>query len=98
MPVIPSSMRLSQITAIGLVFAMMVPIGILFGLVSLDRRVRAPQQIAKLAKVPLLVSINYTPERRAMSRERKRTLVAAGMVGGVFLVYAAAFIVKLKTS
>jgi polysaccharide chain length determinant protein (PEP-CTERM system associated) len=98
MPVIPSSLRLMHLTMIGLVLAAMIPIGLLFAIVSLDRRVRDPQQITRAARVPLLVSINYSPARRQMSRDRKRKLLAAAMIGGTFAVYVAVFIIKLKTS
>src|SRR6185369_9761686 len=96
MPIIPSSLRLMHITLIGLVFAALVPLGILFAIVSLDRRVRSPIQIEKLAKVPLLVSINYTPQKREVMLLKSRGFLVALMMAAVFAVYAAAFIIKMR--
>jgi polysaccharide chain length determinant protein (PEP-CTERM system associated) len=98
MPITPSSLRLMHLTLIGLVFAALVPIGILFAIVSLDRRVRSPIQIEKIAKVPLLVSIGYTPEKRELVRLRSRGFLVLLMMACVFAVYAAAFIIKMRSS
>jgi hypothetical protein len=96
MPVIPSSLRLMHITLIGLIFAALVPLGILLAIVALDKRVRSPIQIEKLAKVPLLVSINYTPQKREVTLLKSRGFIALLMMAGVFAVYAAAFIIKMR--
>jgi protein tyrosine kinase modulator len=98
MPVIPSSLRLMHITLIGLVIALMVPLGILLAIVAIDKRVRSPIQIEKLAKVPLLVSIHYTPARREVMLWRSRGFIVMLMMAGVFAVYAAAFIIKMRTT
>jgi polysaccharide chain length determinant protein (PEP-CTERM system associated) len=98
MPVIPSSLRLMHVVIIGMILAMLVPLGFLLAVVALDRRVRSPDQIVRLAKVPLLVSVGYTPARRDMSRERKRMILVALMVASVLMVYAGALVYKLKTS
>jgi hypothetical protein len=98
MPIIPSSLRLMHLTLIGLVVAALVPFGLLFAIISLDRRVRSPFQIEKMAKVPLLVSINYTPEKREVMRLRSRGFVVLLMMACVVAVYAAAFIIKMRNS
>jgi polysaccharide chain length determinant protein (PEP-CTERM system associated) len=97
MPVIPSSLRIMHLTLIGLFLAVLIPLGLLFAIVKLDRRVRSPQQIERLARVPLLVSIAYKPAQKDVVRERSRGLFVILMVAGVFAVYAATFLIKMKS-
>jgi polysaccharide chain length determinant protein (PEP-CTERM system associated) len=97
-PLTPTGLRLMHFSAIGLVLALLVPFGILFAIVRFDPRVRSATQIERLAKVPLLVSIPYTPAARDRSRDRSRTLVVALMLTMVFAVYIGLFVFKLKTA
>jgi capsular polysaccharide biosynthesis protein len=93
-PATASSLRLMHISIIGLILAVAVPIGLLFGIVKFDRRVRMPQQIERLAHVPLLVSIPFEPGRyRSLSR--RRDLKVALLIGGVFVVYGTTFLIKI---
>ncbi|MDB4969841.1 MAG: Lipopolysaccharide biosynthesis [Myxococcales bacterium] len=96
MPASASSLRLMHLTLIGLFLALLVPIGFLVAIVRFDRRVRSPQQIQRL--VPLLGSITYSPTHRERSRFRSRGMLAALMVVGVFVVYIATFLIKLRTT
>jgi polysaccharide chain length determinant protein (PEP-CTERM system associated) len=96
-PATASSLRLMQIAIIGLVLALLLPIGLLVAIVKLDRRVRSAQQIERLAHVPLLVSIPY--ERgRAGVLSRGSNFKVAMIVGGVFLVYGATFVIKMMST
>jgi capsular polysaccharide biosynthesis protein len=95
-PASASSLRLMHIAMIGLVLAVLAPLGLLFAIVKFDRRVRTAQQIERLAHVPLLVSIPYEPGRyRSLSRSRD--VKVALLIGGVFLVYGTTFIIKILT-
>jgi protein tyrosine kinase modulator len=96
LPATASSLRLMHLTLIGLILAMLVPLGFLLLMVKFDHRVRTPHQIQRL--VPLLGSVTYAPSHREKSRLRSRGLLAALMVGGVFVVYLAVFIIKLRTT
>lgn len=98
MPVSASSLRLMHFGLVGLILGFLAPFGVLFLIVRFDPRVRSAQQIEKVARVPLLVSISYRPAEREMSKEKKNGLYAAMVVGGVFAVYAAAFLIRLKLS
>jgi polysaccharide chain length determinant protein (PEP-CTERM system associated) len=95
-PASASSLRLMHIAIIGLVLAVLIPFGLLFAIMKFDRRVRTPQQIERLAHVPLLVSIPYEPGRYP-SLSRGRYLKVALLIGGVFLVYGTTFIIKILT-
>lgn len=96
LPASASSLRLMHLSLIAFMFALLVPLGFLVLMVRLDGRVRSPHQIERL--VPLLGAISYAPGHREKSRFRSRGMMAALMVAGVFVVYIATFIFKLKTS
>jgi hypothetical protein len=94
LPVVPTGLRLSQLVIIGLLVAFLLPGGTLFAVVKLDPRVRSGEQIERLARVPLLVSIPDAPGE-GEARPNRRGWLAAGMVAGVFAVYAAVLIVRM---
>jgi uncharacterized protein involved in exopolysaccharide biosynthesis len=96
-PATASSLRLVHLSLIGLFLALAVPLGLLFAIVRFDRRVRSPQQIERLANVPLLVSIPYEGSRHR-SLTRRRDVQVALLVCGVFLVYGATFVIKMMSS
>ena len=96
-PATASSLRLMQIAIIGLVLALLIPIGLLVAIVKLDRRVRSAQQIERLAHVPLLVSIPYERGRYGMLVHGSYFKVAM-IVGGVFLVYGATLVIKMMST
>jgi polysaccharide chain length determinant protein (PEP-CTERM system associated) len=94
LPVVASGLQLVHLVVIGLLVAFLLPGGTLFAVVKLDPRVRSAEQIERLARVPLLVSIPDAPGNEAPSPNRRGWL-AVGMVAGVFVVYAAVFIVRM---
>jgi len=94
LPVVASGLPLSQLVIIGLLVAFLLPGGTLFAVVKLDPRVRSGEQIERLARVPLLVSIPDAPGEGAPSPNRGGWL-AAGLVAGAFVVYAAVLIVRM---
>ncbi|HVV52146.1 MAG TPA: hypothetical protein VHO06_20930, partial [Polyangia bacterium] len=98
-PVIATGLRLLQLSLIGLIVAAALPIAFLVVLVKFDPRVRTAQQIERVARLPLLVSIPYADGGGVEGRPaRGPGLYATVMVGGVLVIYAAAFLVKLKMS
>ncbi|HEY2728754.1 MAG TPA: hypothetical protein VGK52_02365 [Polyangia bacterium] len=96
-PATASSLRLVHLSLIGLLLALAIPLGLLFAIVRFDRRVRSPQQIERLANVPLLVSIPYEGSRHR-SLTRRRDVQVVLLVCGVFLVYGATFVIKMMSS
>jgi capsular polysaccharide biosynthesis protein len=95
-PLTPTGLRLLHFSAIGLVLALLFPLGILFAIVRFDPRVRSAAQIERVAKVPLLVSIPYTPAARDKTRERNRAIIVAAMLAVVFAIYIGLFLVRQK--
>ncbi|HXU69416.1 MAG TPA: hypothetical protein VN947_08805 [Polyangia bacterium] len=96
LPATASSLRLMHLVLIGLILAVLVPLGYLVLIVRFDHRVRSPAQIHRL--VPLLGSISYAPSVREKSRLRTKEFLALLMVIGVFVVYLTVFVIKLKTT
>jgi hypothetical protein len=94
LPAVASGLRLFHLTLLGLLVALLVPAGTLFAMVRLDPRVRSGEQIERLARVPLLVSIPDAPAAEGASPHHRGWL-AAGMVAGVFVVYATTLIIRL---
>jgi polysaccharide chain length determinant protein (PEP-CTERM system associated) len=98
LPLVPIGMRLMHFTLIGIVLAGAVPLGLLFALVRLDPRVRSPQQIERIARVPLLVSIPHGRTSQDQTRDRRRVGVALALVGCVFVTYAVFLVVRIGFS
>jgi polysaccharide chain length determinant protein (PEP-CTERM system associated) len=95
-PLIATGLRLMHFSLIGLVLAVLLPLGLLFALLRFDPRVRTGWQLERATGLPLLVGIPYAPTLSDRLRQRRRALVAGVMVVGVFAAYAAFFVVKVK--
>jgi capsular polysaccharide biosynthesis protein len=98
LPVVSSSVRLMYVALGGLVFALAVPLLILFALVKLDPRVRSAPQIERVLRLPLLAAIPGTVSPVEKTRQRTRWILAGALVVGVFVVYAAALVMKMQSS
>ncbi|HVZ74059.1 MAG TPA: hypothetical protein VHJ20_16885 [Polyangia bacterium] len=95
-PVTASSLRLAHISLIGLVLGALAPLGVLFGIVRLDPRVRSPWQIERLANVPLLVSIPRPEPKKTRSRFWTQERLAGLLVATVFVIYALVLVIRMK--
>ncbi len=94
-PITATGLRVSHYCAIGLILALLVPVGVLFAIVRLDPRVRSARQIEMLARVPLLVSITPGVDRMK-ARQRLHRVLAVLMIFGVFVAYVMTFIIKTR--
>jgi len=97
-PVTASGLRLFQMTIIGLIVALLIPIAYVIGLVRLDGRIRSGEQIEKLSRLPFLVSIPYAPPVTQLARDRGHRALAMALVAGVFAVYVIVYVVRLTSS
>jgi len=97
-PLRPSGLRFMHIAAIGFVFAVGVPLGLLFLLVRFDPRVRSPRQIALRTGYPLLTTIPAYPTPRERRSQSLKLALSAAMVAGVFVVYGLVFAFKLASA
>lgn len=91
MPVIASGLRVMHKSLIGMVLAVLAPLGVLFAMVSFDGRVRSAEQIEHLAQVPVLVSIPYAPSGEELGRARMRKVLSAILVASVLIAYVVAY-------
>jgi polysaccharide chain length determinant protein (PEP-CTERM system associated) len=94
MPVIASGLRVMHKTLIGMMLAVAVPLGVLLGIVSFDGRVRSAEQIERLARVPILVTIPYAPSTEGQGRARLKRALAVLLVVGVFAAYVVGFVMS----
>ncbi len=93
MPVIASGLRVMHKSLIGMTLAALVPLGVLFAMVSFDGRVRSAEQIERLAHVPILVSIPYAPQGEELRRNRVRMILSVILIASVFAAYVVAYLV-----
>jgi polysaccharide chain length determinant protein (PEP-CTERM system associated) len=98
LPAMASSMRLLHMTAIALVVAAVVPLGLLFAVVRLDPKVRSRWQIERLTRVPVLAAIPDAPLPRDKERHRRQRSLVLIMVAGVLVIYAVVFVIRQKMS
>jgi polysaccharide chain length determinant protein (PEP-CTERM system associated) len=97
LPVTASSVRLLYVALAGLALAVVAPIGLLFALIRLDPRIRSAQQIERLVRLPVLVTIPSGATAQDTSRSRTRWVLAASIAVGVFVIYAATLVMKMQT-
>ena len=91
MPVIASGLRVMHKSLIGIALATLVPLGMLFAMVSFDGRVRSAEQIERLARVPILVSIPYAPSGEELRRNRMKRILSVILFASVFAAYVIAY-------
>jgi len=90
MPLVPSGLRFMHFGLAGMVLAVGVPLGLLFGVVRYDPRVRSAEQLEHLTGLATLATVPYYPT----ARDRRRQTIENGLLGFmVFAVFAAYLIV-----
>lgn len=94
-PLRPSGLRLLHVAGAGLVFAVVAPLALLFGLIKLDPRVRSSLRIEREAGLPVLGTIPSYRTREQRSRSTRQLAVAALLVASVPLAYFLVFALKL---
>lgn len=91
-PRYPSGVRATFVVAGGIVASILLPVGLLFGLVRIDPRVRMPQSAAQRLNIPVLATVPHfwSPlEMQRLTTETKWGLalgVAVLLVSGVALM------------
>lgn len=94
MPLRASGLRVMHVALGGLVLALLLPLGLLFGVIKLDPRVRSPQQIERDAGLPVLAAMPaYVTERQRRVRLRRYSL-ASLLFMTVPLVYGLTYLLK----
>lgn len=92
LPLQPSGLRLLHFAAAGLVFGLLIPVGLLVAYVHYDPRVRTASMLANQQSLPVLVSIpdvRTQAERRAESWRWVMGGVSVLVVGLIYVLVAA---------
>lgn len=95
MPVTPNGLRLMHFAVLGLLFGLAVPIGLLFGVVRFDPRVRSAEQIERLVGLPVLADVPFQAGRRERRRQYLKTTLAILLGLVVLATYAGVYLAKL---
>jgi polysaccharide chain length determinant protein (PEP-CTERM system associated) len=77
-PIQPSGLRFMHFAIVGMLLAVTVPPGLVFGLQRLDQRVRSASQIATRVQIPVLVTIPHLTspaERITLTRDLGRAML-----------------------
>ena len=92
MPRRPSGLRLSQFAAAGLLFAVAVPLGLLFVRVRFDPRIRSVRQLERRqVSYPILTVVPRYLTARDRRHELGRTALSACIVLLVVLAFGFAY-------
>jgi polysaccharide chain length determinant protein (PEP-CTERM system associated) len=96
LPLTPSGLRFFHFGAAGILLALAVPFGLLFGVARYDPRVRSAEQLERLTGITALATVPFysTPDDRR--HERMRNMVLVLVVGGVVVIYLLLFWLKLR--
>lgn len=97
-PLRPSGLRFMHIGAAGFVFAVALPLVLLFLLARFDPRVRSARQIPLKTGFPLLTTIPAYPTPRERRRQSLKLVMSVAAVIGVFVVYGLVFAFKLASA
>ncbi|WP_430390381.1 XrtA system polysaccharide chain length determinant [Dyella sp. 20L07] len=96
MPLTPSGLRFMHFSLGGIALALAVPIGLLFGLVRLDPRVRSVERLEQTTGLAVLASIPFYPTPLDRRRDRLHNIFLLVTVAGIAAIYLAMFWLRLK--
>ncbi len=96
MPLTPSGLRFMHFSLAGIALSLAIPIGLLFGLVKLDPRVRSVEKLEHTTGLAVLAAIPFYPTPGDRRRDRLHNTFLLITVVGVAAVYLAMFWLRLK--
>ena len=96
MPLTPSGLRFMHFGIAGLVLALGVPLGLLFGIARFDPRVRSVEQLVRLAGVTSLGVVPFYATPQDQRRESRHNLALGITVAAVVAAYLVLFWIKLR--
>jgi polysaccharide chain length determinant protein (PEP-CTERM system associated) len=95
LPLMPSGLRFVHFGVGGIVAALAIPFGLLFGLARFDPRVRSAEQLERLTGLRVLATVPFYPTPADRRRDHVRTTTVVLMVAGVVAAYVVVFWLKL---
>jgi len=96
LPLVPSGLRLMHFSLAGIALALAVPLGLLFGLVRLDPRVRAVERLEQATGIMVMASIPFYPTPADRRRDRRHNIFLLFTVAGIAAIYLTVFWLRLK--
>jgi hypothetical protein len=96
LPLVPSGLRFMHFSLAGIALALAVPVGLLFGWVRLDPRVRSVERLEQATGLAVMAAIPFYPTPQDRRRERRHNMLLLVTVAGIAAVYLAAFWLRLK--
>lgn len=98
MPLHPSGPRLMHFVIAGLLLALLLPLGVLFGHARFDPRVRSAAQVERMTGLPVLATIRTYPTSADRRRAAMHATALALIIAGVMLCYAVACLVRMQAA
>ena len=95
MPLQPSGLRLLHVASAGLALAAVTPLLLLFTLLKIDPRVRAPIQIERQSGLPVLGTVPTFVTRRRRLRSARKIALATMLFLLVPIAYGLMLTLKL---
>ena len=95
LPLRPVSPRFYVFAVAGFGLGALIPLALVFGLLRVDPRVRSPEQIERVAGLPVLASVSSYRGPVERRRGRRQDWRLAAMVGAVLLAYAGVLALRL---
>lgn len=96
MPLMPSGLRFMHFSIAGIALALAVPLGLLFGLVRLDPRVRSVERLEQATGLAVMASIPFYPTPDDRRRDRRHNLFLLATLAGIAAVYLAMAWLRVK--
>ncbi|SEJ03131.1 XrtA system polysaccharide chain length determinant [Frateuria terrea] len=96
MPLVPSGLRFMHFGLAGMILALAVPFGLLFGIARYDPRIRSAEQLEHLTGVTTLATVPYYSTFQDRRRQVMQNGLLALIVLAVFTAYLVVFWLKLR--
>ncbi|HJU25425.1 MAG TPA: XrtA system polysaccharide chain length determinant [Rhodanobacteraceae bacterium] len=95
LPLMPSGLRLMHFAVAGLALAVLIPVGLLFGIARFDPRARRGELLEQSTGLPVLATIPAFRTVHDHHRDRRRSILAVAIVVGVFLAYGLLYLIRV---
>lgn len=95
LPLVPTGLRFIHFLAAGPLLGILMPLGIIFLLLQLDPRIRAPSVISDKLGLPLMVSVPHLSPPFEYRLWKSGIVLLGGVIGFVIVTYATVLGLKL---
>ncbi len=95
-PVTPQGIRFSHIILAGVVLSFLLPVGLIYGLTLIDRKVRTEHTIYNTFDIPILTSVGSLVSPKEKKDHFIKLSIFAGVVTIVWIVYGIAIYIRIQ--